>query len=110
MDNFPHQGGGRLECQKISPTLQSVLRTLTCSTEPLRLLNSTTRPTRFGVFHLTTSDIVYDVMCKMIQHAYRLPLTFQPLRLKWVELIGPQSEPRQSSYKTNSVWSQIAHL
>jgi hypothetical protein len=26
---FPHQGGGRLEWQKISPTLQSVLRTFT---------------------------------------------------------------------------------
>ena len=43
----------------ISPTLQSVLRTFTSSAEPVRLLNSTTRPTRFGVFHLTTSDIVY---------------------------------------------------
>ena len=62
--NFPHQGGGRLEWQKISPTLQSILRTFTSSAEPVRLLNSTTRPTRFGVFHLTTSDIVYDVMCK----------------------------------------------
>jgi hypothetical protein len=43
---------------------QSVLRTLNCSTEPVRFLNSTTRPTRFGVFHLTTRDIVYDVICK----------------------------------------------
>jgi hypothetical protein len=45
---------------------------------------------------------------QMIQHAYRLPLTFQPLRMKWVELIGPQSEPKQLSYTANSVWSQIA--
>jgi hypothetical protein len=28
---------------------------------------------------------------QMIQHAYWFPLTFQPLCLKWVELIGPQS-------------------
>jgi hypothetical protein len=27
----------------------------------------------------------------MIQHAYRLPLTFQPISLKWVDLIGPRS-------------------
>jgi hypothetical protein len=27
-----------------------------------------------------------------------------------VDLIGSQSEPRQSSYTTNSVWSHIAHL
>jgi hypothetical protein len=27
------------------------------------------------------------------KHAYWLPLTFQPLSLKWVDLIGPQSEP-----------------
>jgi hypothetical protein len=26
----------------------------------------------------------------MIQHAYWLPLTFQSLNLKWVDLIGPQ--------------------
>jgi hypothetical protein len=43
-----------------SHTLQSVLRTLTRSAEPVKLLNSTTRPTRFGIFHLTTSDIVYE--------------------------------------------------
>ena len=59
-----HQGRGRLECQKISTTLQNILRTLSKSTEPVKLLNSTTRSTRFRVFHLTTSDIVYDVMCK----------------------------------------------
>jgi hypothetical protein len=58
-----HQGRARLECQNISTTLQSVLRTLTRSAEPVKLFNSTTRPTRFGVFHLTTIDIVYDVMC-----------------------------------------------
>jgi hypothetical protein len=40
---------------------------------------------------------------QMIQRAYWLPLTFQSLSLKRVELIGPQSEPRQSSYTTNSV-------
>jgi hypothetical protein len=62
--HLPHQRGGRLECQKISTTLQSILRTLSRSTEPVKLLNSTTSPTRFGIFHLTTSDIVYDVMCK----------------------------------------------
>jgi hypothetical protein len=57
-----HQGRGRLECQKISTTLQSVLRTLTRSAEPVKLLNSTTRPTRFEVFNIATSYIVYDVM------------------------------------------------
>ena len=47
----------------------------------------------------------------MIQHTYRLPLTFQPINWKWVDLIGPQSEePMQSSNTTNSVWSHIAHL
>ena len=40
----------------------------------------------------------------MIQHAYRLPLTFQPISLKWVDLIGPLSEPMKSSYTVNSVW------
>jgi len=60
---------------KLSPTLQSVWRTFTSLTEPVRL-----------------------------------PLTFQPLSLKWVNLIGPQSEPWQSSYTTQSLWSQIAHL
>ena len=49
-----HQERGHLECQKISTTLQSVLRTLTRSAEPVKLLNSTTRSIRFGVFHLTT--------------------------------------------------------
>jgi hypothetical protein len=53
--HLPHQQGSRL---------QRILRTLSRSAEPVKLLNSTTRPTRFGVFHLTTSDIVYDVMCK----------------------------------------------
>ena len=62
--HLPHQRGGRLECKKISTTLQSILRTLSRSAEPVKLLNSTTRPTRFGVFHLTASDILYDVMCK----------------------------------------------
>jgi hypothetical protein len=47
-----------LQSKKISPTLQSVLRTFTSSAEPVSLLNNTTRPTRFGGFHLTTSDIM----------------------------------------------------
>ena len=64
--HFPHQGGGRLQCQTYQLPLQSVLQILPRSAEPVKLLNSTTRPTRFGVFHLTASDIVYDVMCKWL--------------------------------------------
>ena len=37
---------------KLSPTLQSVWRTITSSAEPERIFNSTARSTRFGVFTL----------------------------------------------------------
>jgi hypothetical protein len=37
---------------------------------------------------VTIPNLLYNWI---VQHAYWLPLTFQPLCLKWVELIGPQS-------------------